>query len=98
MACGLPVICGAPVHLADPDAAVWLRGVNIDLRDPLGSARRCAEAIDGLALTDAERDAMAAHALTHYDWEKMARSVIALAGTSQAVAPTENRRGSVADG
>lgn len=98
MACGLPVVCGAPVHLADPDAAVWLRGVNIDLRDRLGSARRCAEAIDGLALTDAERDAMAAHALAHYDWDKMARSVIALAGNSQAVAPTENRQGSVADG
>lgn len=98
MACGLPVICGAPVHLADPDAAVWLRGVNIDLRDPMGSARRCADAIDGLALTDAERDAMAAHALAHYDWDKMARSVIALAGNSQAVAPTENRQGSVADG
>lgn len=97
MACGLPVICGAPVHLADPDATVWLRGVSIDLRDSRGSARRCADAIDGLALTAAERGAMAGHALAHYDWEKMARTVIAMASNGDAVASARHRQVDVPD-
>jgi glycosyltransferase involved in cell wall biosynthesis len=80
MACGLPVVCGEPSNRADPDAARWLRGVAIDLSDPDGSARRCADAIDALDLSPADRDAMARYAAQHYDWEKMARAVMELAG------------------
>lgn len=83
MACGLPVICGAPTQRADPDAATWLRGVFIDLSDPQGSAQRCAEAIDNLAPTPAERTAMAHHAATRYDWQAMAQGVLILAQDNQ---------------
>jgi starch synthase len=79
MACGLPVVCGEPSNRADPDAADWLRGVVIDLADTEGSARRCADVIDSLALTPAERAAMARHASAHYDWAAMARSLLTLA-------------------
>jgi starch synthase len=85
MACGLPVVCGAPSDCADPDAARWLRGVGIDLADPEGSARRCSEAIDHFALTDAERGDMAQYALRRYDWGAMAKRLIALAHGSRAV-------------
>lgn len=78
MACGLPVICGEPSNRADPDAAKWIRGVAIDLADPQGSARRCADSIDSFAPTCAERAAMARYALQRYDWGVMARSILAL--------------------
>jgi glycosyltransferase involved in cell wall biosynthesis len=80
MACGLPVVCGEPSNRADPNAARWLRGVAIDLRDPAVSARRCSAAIDELCLSAADRDAMARYAAQHYSWEKMARSLMTLAG------------------
>lgn len=79
MACGLPVVCGEPSNRADPEAAAWLRGVAIDLTDPEGSARRCALAIDSLPASAADRAAMSRHALARYDWEKMAKGVLALA-------------------
>src|SRR5439155_16340303 len=78
MACGLPVVCGEPSNRADPGAAKWLRGVAIDLTDPEGSARRCADAIDSLAFTSAERTAMARYALAQYDWGAMARGMLTL--------------------
>ena len=80
MACGLPVVCGEPSHRADPDAAAWLRGVAIDLADPEGSARRTAEAIDGLTMSCDERLAMTQFALARYDWETMARGLLDLIG------------------
>ncbi|RWI21467.1 MAG: glycosyltransferase family 1 protein [Mesorhizobium sp.] len=80
MACGLPVVCGEPSNRADPGAAKWLRGVAIDLTDPDGSARRCADAIDSLALTSEERAAMARYALAQYDWRATALGVLTLAG------------------
>lgn len=86
MACGLPVVCGEPSNRADPEAARWLRGVAIDLSDPVGSARRCADAIDSLDLTQAERLAMARHALQRYDWEAMARGLLALASGDRLAA------------
>jgi starch synthase len=86
MACGLPVICGEPSNRADPDAARWLRGVVINLGDPQGTASRCGEAIDQLALSPAERAAMARYALQRYDWEVMARSLMSLARTKRAAA------------
>ena len=79
MACGLPVVCGAPSERADPDAARWLRGVSIDLAEPKGSARRCSEAIDNLRLSDEERTAMAEYAVQRYDWSAMAQTLIAFA-------------------
>jgi alpha-maltose-1-phosphate synthase len=86
MACGLPVLCGTPTDRADPAAARWLRGVPVDLADPAGSAKRCAEAIDGFALPVDDRSAMARYAREHYDWRTMAASLTALAeGKSQAV-------------
>lgn len=79
MACGLPVLCGAPINQADPGAARWLRGVEIDLSRPEQSAQRCAAAIDGLHPTAAERLEMARYALDTYDWTVMAKRLVRLA-------------------
>lgn len=79
MACGLPVICGAPTDRADPGAAKWLRGVAIDLADPAGSARRCSEALDALNVSSAERSEMAQYAARAYDWRAMAERLLTLA-------------------
>ena len=76
MACGLPVVCGAPANRADPAAARWLTGVAIDLADPAASATRCIAAIETLAMADSARAAMAAYAAEHYRWEAMARAVL----------------------
>ena len=78
MACGLPVICGAPADRADPQANRWLRGVAIDLADPQATAIRCAEALAATALTCAERAEMAAYAARAYDWGRQAETVIGL--------------------
>ena len=78
MACGLPAVCGAPTHRADPDATGWLRGVVIELTDPQGSAHRCAEAIDSVAFCASERAAMARYAKANYSWQTMAQGVLAL--------------------
>jgi glycosyltransferase involved in cell wall biosynthesis len=77
MACGLPVICGAPAEQADPDAAQWLRGVDIDLSNVKLSARRCAEAIDGFALSPGERTKMSRYARRRYSWAAMAEKLMA---------------------
>ncbi|WP_318370855.1 glycosyltransferase family 4 protein [Enterobacter sp.] len=79
MACGLPVICGAPAHRADPDAASWLRGVDIDLNDPQRSAKLCSEAIDTYELTPCEREAMMRYARERYSWQTMAQEIVMLA-------------------
>ena len=76
MACGLPVICGQPSNHADPVAAQWLIGVSIDLGDPVGSARRCAAAIDGLRLDADTRAAMAEYAQQAYSWPVMAKAIL----------------------
>ncbi|MFU0872595.1 glycosyltransferase family 4 protein [Kluyvera sichuanensis] len=79
MASGLPVVCGAPAHRADPEAASWLRGVNIDLSDPQGSAQRCSAAIDSGGLTNREREAMIGYARERYRWQTMAQEILRLA-------------------
>lgn len=79
MACGLPVVCGAPAHRADPEAASWLRGVNIDLSDPQGSAQRCSATIDSCRLTHREREAMIRYARERYSWQTMAQEILRLA-------------------
>jgi alpha-maltose-1-phosphate synthase len=87
MACGLPVVCGAPTDRADPDAAKWLRGVNIDLSKREASAQRCADAIDAFKLSTEDRAEMAHYARRRYDWRAMAQRLIALARSPQASAP-----------
>jgi len=82
MACGLPVVCGAPCDQADPDAAQWLRGVGIDLADPEASARRCSEAIDNVDSSSDQKAAMAEYARQRYDWGSTAEKLIDLAKRS----------------
>jgi starch synthase len=84
MACGLPIVCGEPSNRADPDAARWLRGVAIDLADPGSSAARCGEAIDQLECSPADRAAMARHARDRYDWQTMAKDILALMRSSSS--------------
>lgn len=78
MACGLPVICGAPTDRADPEAGQFLRGVPVDLSDPDGSAARVAAMLDAPGLTLPERAQMAAWAAGRYSWAAMARSIMGL--------------------
>ncbi|HAU4369556.1 TPA: glycosyltransferase family 4 protein [Citrobacter amalonaticus] len=78
MACGLPIICGSPAHRADPVAASWIHGVNIDLNEPQRSAQLCSVAIDNCALSLHEREAMIFYAREHYSWRKMAQEIMEL--------------------
>ena len=73
MACGLPVICGADTARADPDASSWLIPVDIDLRDPSGTAMRVSTAIDKLPMAD---PAMSIYAAETYSWSAMAENVL----------------------
>jgi glycosyltransferase involved in cell wall biosynthesis len=92
MASGLPVICGEPSNRADPDAGAWLRGVRIELSDPEGSARRCADAINNFTLSEAARTEMARYAARKYDWEDVAGELIRLTRTADCGTPDTNRR------
>lgn len=76
MACGLPVVCGDRSARADPAAARWLRGVEIELPDPAISALRCGAAIDGLFVGAPDRTEMVAYAAKTYNWTNMARSIV----------------------
>lgn len=78
MACGLPVICGSPTHQADPGAAAWLRGVEIDLTAPQASAGRIVGKIDTAILSPVQRLEMARYAHAQYDWHTMAGRILAL--------------------
>ena len=75
MAVGVPVICGEESARADPDASRWLAGVRIDLQDVEGSARRVAEALDGLKTDAEDREAMSRYARERYSWEAFATSI-----------------------
>lgn len=77
MACGLPVACGEASARADPDAAMWLHGIDIDLGDPARSAENCAAALDRLAASPVDRAAMARYAVDRYSWERMAATLLA---------------------
>lgn len=85
MACGLPVVCGAPSDRADPAASEWLRGVEIDLNDAASSARRCSAAIDRLKLSTTQRAQMARYAAKRYDWAAMAQQLLAMARPAAAL-------------
>lgn len=76
MACGLAVVCGVTSARADPGAALWLRGVEIDLAEPALSAIRCSEAIDRLFASPPDRTAMAAYAARTYSWSSMASAIV----------------------
>jgi glycosyltransferase involved in cell wall biosynthesis len=76
MSSGLPVICAHPCDRADPDAAAWLRGVKIDLRDPTASARRCSAAIDEVLKAPPYRMAVAAYAANRYSWPAVAQELV----------------------
>jgi starch synthase len=84
MASGLPVICGAPAHRADPEATKWLCGVGIDLSRPEASAQRCSQAIESYILSPEERGEMARYALQKYSWRQMAERLLALAQGPEA--------------
>lgn len=76
MACGLPVVCGEESARADPAASRWLRGVDIDLGDPEGSATCIAAALGDLALDEEQRRQMASYAAATYSWPAMASAII----------------------
>ena len=76
MACGLPVICGSDSAQADPTAAQWLRGVDIDLKDIEASANRCSTAIDQLFLSPIDKAEMARYAGNKYRWDHMAAEIV----------------------
>lgn len=76
MASGLPVVCGRASAEADPQAAQWLQGVDIDLAQPELSAAACALAIDKLAAKGVDRDAMAEYCAEAYSWKKLAETVV----------------------
>lgn len=78
MACGLPVICGKPTDHADPEAAAWLHGVEVDLADPVTSARSCSDAIDAVSAASPDRAALAAFAAERYDWDRMTDAILRL--------------------
>lgn len=70
MATGLTVFCDMGSARADPDAENFLVGTAIDLRHPMGSARRLAENIQKHPLT---RCAEAAeYARSQYNWDRNA--------------------------
>ena len=76
MASGLPVVCGECSVRADPVAARWLRGVQIDLTDPEQSAFRCSTAIDSLFDKPPDCAEMASYAAKTYNWPAMARAIV----------------------
>ncbi len=76
MACGLSVVCGDGSAGADPDAAIFLQGVEIDLTDPEGSAAHCSEALDVVLAGRVDRCEMSTYATTSYSWDKMAAGLL----------------------
>lgn len=79
MACGLPVVCGEQSARADPKAATWLRGVEVDLANPALTAGRVINAIDEIRFDHVGRRQMAAYAASAYDWTGMAAEIVQIA-------------------
>jgi glycosyltransferase involved in cell wall biosynthesis len=76
MACGVPVVCGESCLLADPGAAQWLRGIEIDLTDPAVSTSRCGAAVDTILKNPPDRLEMARYAANTYSWPTMADAIV----------------------
>nr|WP_246543427.1 glycosyltransferase family 4 protein [Novosphingobium profundi] len=85
MASGLAVLCNEHSARADPDAARWIHGIEIDPAEPEASARRCAQALGVLLADPPDTTAMVAHARAAYDWEAMGAAILEAArqGTCQ---------------
>lgn len=79
MACGLPVVCGEQSARADPKAATWLRGVEVDLANPALTAGCVINAIDEIRFDHVGRREMAAYAASAYDWTGMAAEIVQIA-------------------
>ena len=78
LACGLPVICGRESAHADPGAARWLRGVEVDLTSPRSTADELASMLE-FGMPDRSRSQeMAAYAAATYSWPVMAGQIGAL--------------------
>jgi glycosyltransferase involved in cell wall biosynthesis len=73
MACGLPIVCGRDSVSADPEASSFLTGIDVDLSDPDGSARRLMDALPGAMGTDGA--AVAAYAARAYRWDANAERI-----------------------
>jgi glycosyltransferase involved in cell wall biosynthesis len=56
LACGLPVVCGAESTRADPRAAPFLRGVDVNFADESATAERVASALDAVLTNTAQAD------------------------------------------
>jgi glycosyltransferase involved in cell wall biosynthesis len=97
LACGLPVICGAEVATADPEAARFLTGVAID-DDPEVTAVRLNAALDAsLAGSADDGGARAAFARRRYAWDAVgARYLEALQGLVSRPAALGDERGRAA--
>jgi glycosyltransferase involved in cell wall biosynthesis len=78
MACGLPVICAFDSACADPAAAEFLTGVEVDLTRPERTAAAIAPLLDSQHdLT--KRSRMADHAARTYSWPAMADALADIA-------------------
>jgi starch synthase len=78
MASGVPIVCGEDSATADPGASRWLRGVEIDLTDEVGSASRCDAAINQLLNSPMDTVQMARYATDTYSWNRMAKEIAGL--------------------
>jgi len=78
MACGLPVICAFDSACADPAAAAFLTGVEVDLTRPERTAAAIAPLLD-LEHDPAKRSRMADHAARTYSWPAMADALVGIA-------------------
>lgn len=76
LACGLPVICGMDSASADPDAARFIVGVEVDHADVDGTATRVGMAMHTLSTQEDNRAEMARYALDTYSWDAMARRLV----------------------
>jgi len=71
MACGLPIVCGSDTAQADPRAALFLAGVDVDLENPAHTARLFSEEITRVLArpaADAERRERFEFARANYSW------------------------------
>lgn len=73
MASGLPVYCGMDSATADPDAAAFLHGIEVDPRDPIATANRLAAALE--RHPPVRNPAAAHYAASRYDWDANAARV-----------------------
>ena len=87
LACGLPVICGAEVAIADPEATPFLTGITVD-DDPGSTAGRLSAALDAALAAPADAGERAGFARRRYAWDAVgARYLEALQSLVSRTAP-----------